>query len=578
MSYPYLALIDCDLRSRQRRNLDQHPALFESGLTKSCELGPIQLFTAARTPTVRLGNSAILIGHAFLYNGNEISKDNRIALHVDHSRFHEYFASNYWGSYLLFQYVPGTDVCTVTRDSEGGIACLHSLSQGRGFITSDIRLPVRAGLCQRQTDWQFIAHRLIYPQIKTTRTGFKGVRELLPGCRLTVDSRSAEQDPLWSPWPHVSPERRYRSIDQAAEAVREAIDGVIRAWARTDHRVLMELSGGLDSSIVAASLGRTGANVSCCTYTTPVPGADERSYAWAVARLLDFRLDVQALPLEDACLSFPTGSDLPTARVGILQNAADRIMEQAAARHDTVSYMSGAGGDTAFCFLPTAAPAADALRQRGPFAALTAITELAEMHQCTSWRAARLTVRKLFKSPITPYLPCPHLLGPAVVGCDPERHPWLDIPRDAVSGDRERIVALAVAQTYREGAPRGSDRHLRFPLLSQPVTEATLRAPSWMWISGGRNRALARMAYADSLPSVVISRKSKGTFTAYVGALFHRNKAALREFLLDGELGARGFIDHDALKVYLDQDVTHRDDNFHQTLELCAVENWVRHQ
>ena len=116
------------------------------------------------------------------------------------------------------------------------------------------------------------------------------------------------------------------------------------------------------------------------------------------------------------------------------------------------------------------------------------------------------------------------------------------------------------------------------PLLSQPVVEACLKVPSWMWIAEGRNRAIARDAFADVLPPDILHRRSKGTFMNYSGAVYRQNKSRLREYLLTGQLEGHGLLDTDSLRQFFDRELGTRDDRFMRIFDLCAVENWIRHQ
>src|SRR3546814_5960667 len=101
----------------------------------------------------------------------------------------------------------------------------------------------------------------------------------------------------------------------------------------------------------------------------------------------------------------------------------------------------------------------------------------------------------------------------------PPRHPWLTAPADALIGDRERIVDLAGTQVFRDIAFRGTKRTLRLPLLSQPVMEACLKAPAWMWIAGGENRAVARTAFANVLPRDILERTRSEEHTSELQSL-----------------------------------------------------------
>lgn len=119
---------------------------------------------------------------------------------------------------------------------------------------------------------------------------------------------------------------------------------------------------------------------------------------------------------------------------------------------------------------------------------------------------------------------------------------------------------------------------MRFPLLAQPVLEACLRTPSWMWIDGGLNRAVARDAFADRLPPGIRQRRSKGSYTGFLAGIYERNREVIRSMLVDGELASAGLLDIPALKAYIAQDLAPRDLSFLRLFDLCAVEAWIRTQ
>src|SRR3546814_11427576 len=98
------------------------------------------------------------------------------------------------------------------------------------------------------------------------------------------------------------------------------------------------------------------------------------------------------------------------------------------------------------------------------------------------------------------------LLGTSARLPTPERHPWLDAPPNAFIGDQERIGALVGTQGYFDGIARNRHWPMRFHLLSQLVVETCMRVPAWMWIRTGRNRAIARDAFADLLPADILHR------------------------------------------------------------------------
>lgn len=539
----------------------------------------IALHVGEVTRTLGIPAGGILLGHVFSHDGSPLRQASQLPAFTEAGQVREYLLDQCWGPYLLLQPDPRGGLTVLREPSPSGdVACFYRLQAGQGFITSDISLAECAGVYRRSIDWDAIVHRLAFPQIKTARTALAGLQELLPGCALHVRDRRHTVQQVWSPWRFVARDARHHTPEQAAADIRRAVVTATQALARVDRSVLLELSGGLDSSIVSASLRGAVADVTCTSLVTTVPGADERQYAAQIADLLGVPLHTETLQLEAARFAFAPHPQCVMPRVGVLQHAVDEVMLAAAARHGANGFFSGGGGDTIFCALDTAAPAADAVRERGVIRGLSAVQDLAALHQCTFWKAGRLTLRKLRRPPAMVRPADRSFLAADMPAMQPNAHPWSDAPPDALPGDVERIRGLATCQAYRDSLARGALRPVRMPLLSQPVVEACLRVPTWMWIAGGVNRAVARAAFADVLPAEILHRRSKGTFMSYLGAVYQRNRPAMRDFLLQGRLQQRGLLDVQALHAFMGDGIPEGGHAFTRVFDLCMVENWVSHQ
>jgi asparagine synthase (glutamine-hydrolysing) len=546
------------------------------GMERRGHVAHLVLFAPKETPVLALPGGGFVLGDLYRHDGSPVMDLSIFQHPLTQRAVRQRLLDDYWGEYLLVQPADeNSSGITLMRDPSGGIACAHSLKQG--FITSDLSIPSRLGLHHDRIDWEFINHCLVYPYTKISRTGLAGISELLPGCMLSIDGQTTTTTVAWSPWTFVAAAKRQSDPVASAQAIRKVTTSVVRAMAEADHVLLLQLSGGLDSSIVSACLANTRAQISCCTILTPLPGADERQYADQTAKRLGVNLLQQPLNLEDACVDFPLPEHSLRPAIWALGYAIARAMERAAPE-GTGSLFSGAGGDTVFCYLRSAAPAADAFREKGLIAGWQAIVSLSKLHGCTVAKAVRLTLRKLHVPPMPPYKPDYALLARTDPIPPLERHPWLNAPTNALPGDRERIFDLAATQLFPDSTLQTDPDHqrIRMPLLSQPVMEACLRVPSWMWISGGTNRSLARAAFAGQLPRDVLNRRSKGTFMNYTSAAYLRNKETIRHFLLDGRLQSHGLLDPHKLNMFLDSQRPARDRSFMRIFTLCMIENWVR--
>ncbi len=542
--------------------------------------GPLRVFVSHDTPFVVLPGSGIAIGHVFprtsSADGPEVDQIRELR---SASQLRTQILESMWGEYVLFQPDDaGDSSAAVTRDPSGGVPCIYSLRNGYGFVTSSISLAMRLGLYRKQVDWDVIAHLLTYPNLKTSRTALANICELLPGTSLRVQRTHIVTDQVWSPWTFVAPGQRHTNLSDAAAEIRRTVSKVVRTWGDVDASILMELSGGLDSSIVAGCLQATHSRLVCGNVVTPVPGGDERHYAAQIAHLLGVGLHSWHLDPDIACADIVPHVDATTPRTGILQHAVAEVMQSASRLHGTSSFYLGAGGDTVFGLLTNAVPAADAIRERGLLKGAATIGDLSALHQCTMWKATRLTLRKMVQPPKLPCPPNRIFLNPAMDPVAADDHPWFEVPEGAFLGDRERIFDLASNHLFRDMVFRGDDSWIRMPLLSQPVVEACLRVPTWLSVRGGRNRAVARAAFADMLPPDIIGRRSKGTFIGYLGALFRRNRMQIHDTLLSGALHDQGLIDPKAITRFCMAELPPRDESFLRLLTFVMAENWIRRQ
>ncbi|WP_407353506.1 asparagine synthase-related protein [Luteimonas sp. R10] len=539
--------------------------------------GGASLLVSAHTPTAGVPEGGLVIGQLFHRNGNRLLGPRDFPNLRGSAEVRHYILEQCWGDYILCQPQPDESSVLVMRDPSGAVPCIYASDEEGGFVTSDIPLATALGNYEPRLDWEYIGFSLQHTHLKTQQTGLSRLLELLPGMSLRVGRSRPVLGEEWTPWKFVAADFRHDAPVEAASDVRRAITSVTAALANIDGSALLELSGGLDSSIIGACLRGANARIVCCNLSTPVPGAVECDYASAVADTIGAKLLVRELCIEDARYSFPPPPCAVRPRVWALQYAVDAVMEASARSEQVTSHYSGAGGDSVFGYIRSAAPIADALREGGLRKGATAIRALSTVHGCTLWKAGTLAAKKLLSAPKPPSSGDHSFLRRHREAQPVEMHPWFSQPLFALPGDAERVFGLAGNQLFREGIARGARRPYRMPLLSQPVMEACLRVPSWMWFTGGQNRAVARIAFRDLLPRKVLARRSKGTFIGYSGAIYRHNRSGIRDFLLNGQLQARGMLDTDALRVLLDDESTPANKSLLRVFDLCMVENWVRH-
>jgi asparagine synthase (glutamine-hydrolysing) len=479
-----------------------------------------------------------------------------------------------WGNYVVF--LRDEHRVAVVRDPSAAVPAYHCDLDGVQAHFSDLDLCGDLGLDTVPVDEEFLRQWLTWPYLRTARTGLAGIKELVPGTIYRSGDANRSIETAWTPWAAAAPDRRIMAFEDAAARVRATVLGTVAAQLADPDRLLLELSGGLDSSIVAAALAASGMRVPAVNFATLMPDGDERSYARIVATTMGFHLteveeDRRPLDLR------PAGQGMLRPPLSPVLQPLNRALCDHARRSGAQGFVTGAGGDNLFCYLTTAAPILDAVRDLGLVRALrSTLGDVATMGGCTIWTAGRYALRKRLAQGRRPaWKEDRRFLGDEAVAERMDPHPWLEAPVDAPPGKREHVASLVRAHHFMEPQYLSGER-LIHPLINQPLMELCLRIPTWLWVRGGRNRAVARRAFEDLLPAEAIHRRTKGRLESMCARAFTENRRPLEELLLGGELAARRLIEVPAVESYLKGTGPAPDEDYFRLFDLASLELWLR--
>lgn len=406
-----------------------------------------------------------------------------------------------------------------------------------------------------------------------------GLTELLPGYRLSSRPEGVSLDQLWSPWTFAARNVQIREKAEAVERLRSTAIACVRSLVSGFDHLLLNISGGLDSSIVAACLATSGTPFTSLTLATNEYAGDERSYARLVADATGSPLVEMFERTDKVDLSHCAGSHLPRPIARAFAQSADWANREVADQVGAQAFIGGAGGDNIFCFLQSAAPVADRLLMEGPREAWRTAGDIAELAETDIVTVFATGVRRawLRKPGFRWRLDPSFLSAKAIALADGARdHPWLEAPPRALPGKAGHIASLMNIQNHLEGFPRELARPVIAPLLAQPLVELCLRIPSWMWCEGGRDRAVARHAFADLLPVPIVERRLKGTPDGFIVRLFDENRDVIRDMLLNGMLARQGLLDRDAIARVIGKPGPLIGLEFFRIMAILDVEMWAR--
>jgi asparagine synthase (glutamine-hydrolysing) len=507
---------------------------------------------------------AILIGHLFECSGQSASPDIAVDLSPDGMGA---MTERLWGSYVMLGFSDGGRVHAF-RDPSGGLACYHARLAGVHYFTSVPHLLVDCGLLSAELDWTVIEGALVRHSARSAETAIRAIDELLPGTLLSGAGDRIERRQIWDPWRHASA----TPAEEPAEALRKTLCSSLGAWGRSFQRPLIEISGGLDSAIVAAGLSPAAPGTSLITFAAAPGDPDETAYAKAIAEHLALPLEIVVPRTEDVDLGRSLSSNLPRPNARAFTQAADAQSLRHAGAIGADAFVSGGGGDDIFCYLRTVLPAVDRLQAEGVRAMLASAMDVAVMNHSTLWDALARILRRLVRGGPSRSRLDLRFIAPeaASAACAPV----IEVKTDRTPGKSAHVRGIMTIHNYLEGHARSDLAPILSPLLSQRIVECCLSIPTWQWCENGRNRAVARRAFQGRLPPIVLERRSKGCFDGFCASLFDSNRELVRAMLLEGRLAEHGLLDLQALEAAI-RNPSPSAETVARLLALVDVESWI---
>lgn len=540
------------------------------------ELPQARLWTAA--PVIELGGAGWIVGPVFrrAMPSGRITDLDPAECHAIVTTRGQALLDRYWGGYVALL-IGGDGTVSVMRDPSGMMPCYVRRGESLVTIASDMTALAARG----QVTFDYCALARMFAGIDTIgrRTGIAGIEELLPGERLRIASTRTHIEQAWIPWDHVSPVKG-RDFEEAAEILGAKLKDNIGTWSTCFDQILVGVSGGLDSSIVAAALGPRTPHLRCLTMVEPGSDGDERRYVDALIQKLGVHLDAPTYDLDAVNVMRPVLPHFPLPYAAHFFQAIAAEHRRIAIAEPVNAYFSGNGGDNVFCSLNSAAPFADRLLANGPGPGLIATArDLADLTGSglievvrQGWARIR---RRRGGHRVRRDLSGLGREGVAAAMAEEDRHPWLTAPPGTLPGKAAHVAMLARAQKSIELYPRADEPPQIAPLLSQPIVELCLSIPSWQWVRGGRDRAVARAAFAGILPDLLLERTTKGSPSGFIQRIYDAQGAAARSMLMGGQLVEAGLVDSRWLAQSSDGDWL--DDGRHlRILTFAAAEAWIR--
>ncbi len=433
----------------------------------------------------------------------------------------------------------------LARDSLGGRGLSMALDDRRLLAASEEGALAAVLGVEPELDRARLAAYFSLEDPEEGRTFCHGVRQLAPGEILIVREDRAQS--AWLPRPLPVAGLSHRTPDERAEELRHRLDLAVRCRLRAVGRPAVLLSGGLDSSPIAA-LAAVAARA------LPEPEA-LRAFSWVFPRFAradesahlavlerELPLEMHRLPCDDE-LPLTDLKSWPSHPATPEQNAYRRFHQRAylaANRLGSTVLLSGMCGDQLY---GGAEYRLGETLRAGRFVA--AGQELFSLISGRSTGALRAGLGALLPD---------RLRLERSARRRGERFPWLSeralallpdrLERDGWASDYPRPAQARSLLSSANGHGLSVERYycdghgveVRHPLRDRRVIELFLGLPAEDLEGGGMSRPILRRALIGLLPPTVLARRGKATFEDLFLAGVYRNPGGeVAEMLLNKE-------------------------------------------
>lgn len=502
-----------------------------------------------------------------------------------------------WGSYIALFATSDLHTRYVLRAPCSMLACFHTVIREVHVFFSVVDDCLALRQAPFSINWPVIRAQAAQRDFLARETALAEVSAVEAGECVSHNDDTIAKSFFWNPC-RISQTRPIERFDEAVGSIRHETLRVVHSWASRYKAIALELSGGLDSSIVLASLKEAPTAPRICPvnlYSTECP-VDERRFAQSMAEKTGIPL-VTMERASDCDLSIFLRCSR-TARPALHFTAPGHVgaINALVHKYGCEAVFDGELGDNVFGNPSTAEPVSDFLLRYGLRPGLLAVArDLARLKRVSIWSALRAGVSlsrsvdwRTSRAALTTASD-PTTLGSRcfvtremLEDCRREArqfvHPWFREEFAATPTAIPLIYALISTTSTSYHAPfRLPDQppYIR-PLVSQPLVEVALRIPGALSIRRGWNRAVARTAFASDLSKEVLLRTTKINFDTWCRLAIQRNSRWLKEFLLDGILARERILDTRRVSILLSDDLTADSALLPYLFVIAYIEGWLR--
>ena len=486
----------------------------------------------------------------------------------------------------------------LARDRIGKKPLHYALYDGGIIFGSEIKALLKHPKVVREIDLGSLNKYLSYEYVPAPGTIFKSIRKVRPGYFLLYKNGELRTERYWD-IPLSDHPIGYKTEDEYVEELREILERSVRSRLVADVPVGVFLSGGLDSSLVAAMAKRSNKDIECFSIGFDEKSFDERKYAAKVAQSLNLKQNLRIFSTSEMLENLkelPRLLDEPLADASILPTY---LLSKMTSEKLKVA-LSGDGGDELFAGYPTyqahklvtyfdSLP--DSLKDAAKSLALSlpvSDTDISFDFKIKQFlRGAGVSSEIRFFRWMGGFIDSEkkELLSDDLKAALRRHNSYEDIfsylSESGLTKDLERILYLSMKLYLQDDILVKVDRaamanglEVRCPLLDYEFVEFACRLPTYYKLKGLKTKYLLKTAARGILPDEIIDRRKKGFGIPIARWLRNELKDFMLNSLEETKVKHQGFFNYAYIKKLIDDHLEKKQDNRKTLWSLLVFQIW----
>lgn len=472
-------------------------------------------------------------------------------------------------------------VLFLARDRVGIKPLYYCQTENALIFGSEIKALLVDPEVKREVDLQAVDRFLTFLYLPGAGTMLKGVRKLLPGHYLVVKNGCVTSKQYWDL--QFAPDRRWRNLDEAAEALGDLLKETVNDHMISDVPVGFLASGGVDSTaLLSYAVEETDRKIQ--TFTVGFSGegfADERPYARLASKRFGtehHELSMSAADFKDFLPQYVWHMEEPVCEPPAI---ALYYVSKLARSHVKV-LLSGEGGDEAFGGYPEyrnylaferckalagplrglAGPALRAASRFGPLQRLGKYAALASL-DLPEYYFSRVT------TPHDYFNRSKHLLYTDGFAHAVDTSRSTELTRNLFTHvqDQPLLNQMLYVDTKSwlpddllikaDKITMATSLELRVPFLDHKVMEFAAGLPPEFKVKGRETKRALKRAFQGRVPDEILQRKKTGFPVPFGSWLRRELHGYVRDILLDSKALSRGYFRRAEIEQLLAKNETH---------------------